>query len=128
MAFNRESDIARKNANDAYFRYCVDEWKNSVEKGFDASNSALRSILEQFRSVHSRADDEFALDDYELAFVEKTNRAVLSALLELKKSGAFDSETFLIIWYSDSDSEIINKSAKALNSSKIYKQFASEFQ
>jgi hypothetical protein len=128
VAFNRESDIAPENANDAYYRYSVDEWANLVRDGFEATNSQLRTSLEQFRSAHSRAPDSFQLDEFELAFVAKTNRAILHALLELKDGGVFDNNTYLIIWYSDANYEIMNESAQALNNPIVYEQYASEFE
>ena len=127
VAFNRESDIASENANDVYYRYSVDEWQNYVHEGFEASNSQLKSSLVQFRSVHSRDPDSFQLDEYEMAFVAKTNRAVLNAMLELKNNGTFDNNTYLIIWFSDTDDDIMNDSAKALNEPAVYEQYASEF-
>jgi hypothetical protein len=128
VAYNRESDIAPENAKDVYYRYSVDEWQNYVHEGFEASNSRLQSLLEQFRSAHSRDSDSFQLDDYEIAFVAKTNLAVLNAMLELKKNGTFDDDTYLIIWFSDADYEIMNESAKALNKADVYERYASEFQ
>ena len=128
VAFNRESDIAPEKTDDAYYRYSVDEWQNYVHEGFEASNSGLQSSLERFRSAHSRDPDSFQLDEYEVAFVAKTNRAILNAMLELKKNGTFDNNTYLIIWFSDSDYDIMNDSAKALNEPAVYEQYASEFE
>jgi hypothetical protein len=128
VAFNRESDIAPENAHDVYYRYSVDEWMNYVHDGFEASNSKLKSLLDEFRSAHSPNPDSFQLDEYETGFVAKVNRAILNAMLELKSNRTLDEDTFAIIWFSDSDYEIVNESAKALNKHEVYEQFASEFQ
>ena len=106
----------------------MDESQNYVHEGFAASNSELQSLLEQFRSAHSRTAESFQLDEYEVAFVAKTNRAILNAMLELKNNGTFDNSTYLIIWFSDSDCDIMNESARALNEPAVYEQFASEFE
>jgi Domain of unknown function (DUF4303) len=127
VAFNRDSDIAPENANKVYYRYSVDEWRNYVHEGFEASNSKLSSLLEHFRAAHSREPDTYELDEYEIAFMAKTNRAILQAMLELKNNGTFGNDTYLIIWFSDSGYEIMNESAKALNTDDVYKQYASEF-
>ena len=128
VAFNRESDIASENSAEPYYRYSVDEWQNYVHDGFDDTNSKLKSQLAQFKELHSPAVDSYELDEYEIAFVDKTNRAILDALLELKRKGTFGSDTYLIIWFSDSDYEIMNDSAKALNDAEVYEQYAAEFQ
>jgi hypothetical protein len=128
IAFNRESDIVPENSAEPYYRYSVDEWQNYVHDVFDDTNSKLQSQLAQFRELHTRADDSYQLDEYEIAFVAKTNRAILDALLELKRNGTFGNNKYLIIWFSDSDYEIMDDSAKALNAAEVYEQFAAEFQ
>jgi len=128
VAFNRESDIAPKNVNSVYYRYSVDAWRNYVREGFENSTSKLKSLLERFASMHSKDADDFYLDEYELAFVAKIHRAILDALLKLKRSGLFGSDTFLIIWYGDSDDEIMHESARALNKAEVYNEYAAEFQ
>lgn len=128
VAFNRELDVAPENSSEAYYRYSVDEWHNYVHDGFDETNVMLASQLAQFRELHTPADDSYQLDEYEIAFVAKTNRAILDALLELKQNGTFDKDTYVIIWFSDSSDEIMNDSVKALNDAEVYEQYAAEFQ
>jgi len=128
VAFNRESDVAPEYSAMAYYRYSVDEWQNYVHDGFDDTNALLESHLAQFKELHTPIDDSFQLDEYEIAFVAKTNRAILDSLLQLKRIGTFGNDTFLIIWFSDSDDEIMNDSAKALNSAEVYEKYAAEFQ
>lgn len=128
VAFNRESDIAADHSDEPYYRYSVDEWKNYVHDGFDHTNSAMKSQLDLFQEIHTIDKDSYQLDAYEIAFVAKINRAILAALMALKQKGTFGDETYVVIWFSDSDTEIMNQSAKALNSAEIYKQYASVFQ
>lgn len=128
VAFNRESDIAAENAGEAYYRYSVDEWQNYVHDGFDDSNSALESLLATFKKLHAQAEDSYQSNDYESAFVTKINRAILTSLMALKQNGTFADGTYLIIWFSDSDAEIMHQSAKALNNAQTYEKYAAEFQ
>jgi hypothetical protein len=127
VAFNQECDVAPENTKDTYYRYSVDEWHNHVVEGFDASNSILESSLAQFQKLHTRASDNYELDECEVAFIDKTNRAILDALFELKRNGTFGDDTYLIIWYPDSDYEIVDESAKALNNAEVYKQYTATF-
>jgi hypothetical protein len=127
VAFNRESDLAAEHMDEPYYRYSVDEWQNYVHDGFAMTNSVLESELAEFKKLHTPAGDSYKLDEYEIAFIAKTNRAILTALMELKKNGTFADGTYLIIWFPDSDGEVRNESAKALNTAQIYKQYASEF-
>jgi hypothetical protein len=127
VAFNHESDLAAEHSNEPYYRYSVDEWQNYVHDGFDNANSALESQLSEFKKLHTRAEGSYQLDEYEIAFIAKTNRAVLKALMKLKQNGTFTDGTYLIIWFSDSEDEIVNESARALNTDQIYEQYASEF-
>ncbi len=125
VAFNHETDIDPDNVDDDYYRYCVDEWKHRETKGFTKSIAKLKTSLKQFRTLHKRDEESFQLDEYEVAFVNKTNQAFLDALHQLKKNGTFDADTFLVIWFSDSADEIINESVKKLNSRAVSKAFLS---
>ena len=44
-----------------------------------------------------------------------------------KKSGRFRESIFVIVWYADSQYEVVLESAQALNTDEVYKEFASEF-
>jgi hypothetical protein len=127
VAFNRESDIPAEHLDEPYYRYSVDEWQNYVHNGFDDTNAAMKAQLDKFQQLHTRAEDSCVLDEYEIAFVTRINRAILAAFLALKQNGTFPDGTYLIIWFSDSTSKIMDQSAKALNSAEVYKQYASEF-
>lgn len=128
VAFNRESDIDPQNAGNAYYRYSVDEWNSYVHDGFDASKAKLESSLKHFRSIHSRSPDSFELDEHELAFMGKTNRALLNAVLKLQRNGTLGKDTFAVVWLHDSPDNIMFESAKALNKPEVYRQFKSEFE
>ncbi len=127
VAFNRESDLAAEHSNEPYYRYCVNEWQNYVHDGFENTNFVLESQLSEFKKLRTRAENTYQLDEYEIAFIAKTNRAVLKALVELKQNGTFNDETYLIIWFPDAEDEIVNESARVLNTAQIYEQYASEF-
>lgn len=119
VAFNRESDIDPSKRGEPYYRYCVDEWQNYVHEGFDAVNGELKRLLEANRLS---ADD--SIDD---AFVKSVYEAVLNAMLTLRKEHTFDGVPFVVVWLSGSDDDIVNRSAKMLNSPTIYSEFATEF-
>jgi hypothetical protein len=119
VAFNRESDIDTSKRGEPYYRYCVDEWQNYVHEGFDAVNGKLKGLLAANR--HSTDD---SIDD---AFVNSVYEAVLDALLTLRNENTFDDVPFVVVWLSDSGDDILNRSAKLLNSPEIYSEFATEF-
>ena len=49
-------------------------------------------------------------------------------MLELKKDGTFDNETYLIVWFPGAEYEIVNKSAKVLNNAEVFAQYTSAFE
>lgn len=136
-AFNRESDIKSENSDDSdddiYYRYCVDEWENWEYDEFPKTNKLIDLLNSQFKELHPKkypdkpSMEDFFLDDFEVAHVDKLLDAILTAMIELKHDGLFDSDKFLIIWFSDSDDDIINKSVKELNSTIVYENFRQEF-
>jgi hypothetical protein len=119
VAFNCESDIDASNHGQPYFRYSVDEWQNYVHDGFDTVNAELKSLLAANRES---ADD--SIDD---DFVESIYQTVLDAMKSLRDGGTFSNVPYLVVWLSDSDGDILNRSAKLLNSSDTYSEFATEF-
>ncbi|MEZ6093177.1 MAG: DUF4303 domain-containing protein [Pirellulaceae bacterium] len=127
VAFNRESDIRRENAQDVYYRYSVDEWQNYIHDGFDATNSLLKTLFDEFKQLHVDDPNNFQLDDTEVAYVAKINNAILNAMKTLKSNGTFETDTFVTIWFSDADYDIIIDSARMLNTPEIFEQFSSEF-
>ena len=119
VAFNCESDIDASNHGQTYFRYSVDEWQNYVRDGFDTVNAELKSLL----AANRESADDLIDDD----FVESIYQTVLDAMKSLRDGGTFNDVQYLVVWLSDSDGDILNRSAKLLNSSEIYSDFATEF-
>jgi hypothetical protein len=101
-----------------YYRYSPDEWSDWDDFGmFDDVNKMIRQIADA-------ADDNFD------AFVDKMFEIMLWTLNELDKEGLFgikDDSRFLVIWASDSANEIMDISAKTLNSTKAYSEYKTEF-
>ncbi len=119
VAFNCESDIDASNRGQPYYRYSVDEWQNYVHGGFDTVNGELKSLL--------AANRESTDDPIDGNFVESIYQTVLDAMQALRADGTFNNVPYLIVWLSDSGDGILNRSAKLLNSSETYLDFATEF-
>ena len=122
VAFSRESELT-----DDFSRFSVNDWQNFVYDGFAKTNSELKSLLNEFRDRHTRIQDGPIIDDYEVAYIEKIDRAILNALLELKRLGVFTDDQFIVIWYSNADCDIVNDSARQLNVPDTYKKFKTQF-
>ena len=112
-----------------FYRYSVDEWENYEHGEFSDTNKFIQSLNSQFQQLHFKEDpNNFVMDEFEIAHIEKLHNAILRALIDLRDDGIFGSNNnFVIIWISDSDEEIIYQSAKALNSASVYETFMSEF-
>jgi phage/plasmid-associated DNA primase len=85
-------------------------------------------MFEEVNRIISKYDEE--LEEEFVKFKKDILNTLLQAMKELEYeglSGTKTDERFLVIWLSDSDDEIINISAKQLNTQKVYKEFASEF-
>lgn len=119
VAIGRESDLKPEHATDPYYRYCVSEWKTWIRDGFERTKHILRSRLEQFKELHQKAENDFALDQYEETFIQKTDDAILQALKQLQQSGVFSNATYLIIWYPGNSYPIMRRSAQQLNSPEV---------
>lgn len=119
VAFNCESDIDDSNRGQPYYRYSVDEWQNYVHDGFDTVNRELKALL-----AATKSSDDDSIDD---TFVESVYQAVLNAMQALRNDKIFDGVPYLVIWLSDSGDSILNRSAKLLNSTEVYSEFAAEF-
>jgi hypothetical protein len=119
VAFNCESDIDDSNRGQSYYRYSVDEWQNYVHDGFDAVNRELKVLL-----TANKSSEDDSIDD---TFVNSVYQAALDAMQALRKDDTFDGVPYLVIWLSDSGDSILNRSAKLLNSTEVYAEFASEF-
>ncbi|MEZ6141496.1 MAG: DUF4303 domain-containing protein [Zavarzinella sp.] len=123
VAFNCESDIDEENKKKPYYRYSVDEWQNYVHDGFEATNAELKSILSEFKTLTKQQDDDGAVE----YLAPSINKTLLNALMSLRNDGTFEGIAYVVIWISDSSDEIINQSAKSLNSAEVYDEYASEF-
>lgn len=119
VAFNCESDIDDSKRGQSYYRYSVDEWQNYVHDGFDASNQELKALL-----TATKSSDDDSIDD---TFVSSVYQAVLDAMQVLRNDNTFEGVPYLVVWLSDSGDSILNRSAKLLNSTEVYAEFASEF-
>jgi hypothetical protein len=90
-----------------------------VHDGFNAVNRELKVLL-----TANKSSDDDSIDD---TFVNSVYQAALDAMQALRKDGTFDAVPYLVIWLSDSGDSILNRSAKLLNSTEVYAEFASEF-
>lgn len=124
VAYNGESDIDEEKREEVYYRYSVDEWENYIHDGFETANAQLKTLLPHFEASMKIDDD----GDTKMAFVAAVNQTILDALISLRKDGTLDGVPYVVIWLSDSGDEIMDQSAKALNSAEVYAEYASEFE
>jgi hypothetical protein len=127
VAYNLESDIDPKNKKSNYYRFSVDEWANYGHDGFDRTNVRLNQLAEQFEELRGTFFTSPRLQPEDSAYIAKRHQSIVRALQVLKERRVFRDETFLVIWLSDSDDNIMLNSAKVLNPQKVYKAFASAF-
>lgn len=139
VAYNLDESILVAGDTAERTGYIVNEWQNMVHDGFDAANLELNKILTKFRKNHSKPEPEivfdehgqvtleslerFITDDLENLYVSKVNRSILAAMMRLKESGVFNSDPFLEVFVFESSCEIVNTSAKLLNSSAHYANY-----
>ncbi len=126
IVYNCESDLESEYKEDDYYRFCVDEWKNWETEGFDETNSRLAEQFKQFRSMHPEDPDSFEIDEFESAYIGKINKCILDALTVVREKQIFSQDTFLVVWLSDSEDQIVTQSAEKLNLSSIYDRYAAE--
>jgi hypothetical protein len=127
VAFNRESDIAPENFTNIYYRYSVDEWSNYEHGELPKSSAIIDSRNAQFKELHiNNKHNDYEMDNWEIAHAEKLLNTILAAMIELRDDGLIGGDkSFAVIWISDDD--IVNKSAKVLNSDAVYQTFIQEF-
>jgi len=118
---NRECDIdAEKEDKDYfYYRYGADEYE--IWEDYD--------LFHEVNVVMDKSIEEVEEDEYEET-VERLFNEALEVMAELKEEGLFgnvDDSKYLAVWVSDSCDEIMEKSVKMLNTSKVYEEYASEF-
>ena len=129
-ATNGEADIKVPPDDDQYhyFRYSVDEWQHYHPDGFVAANKLLAEANERFRSMHSKAEDDCMMDEFEVAHADALLDAVVRGLESAKHAGAFVGiEPFLAVWISDSGHSIMVESVRRLNSEIVSEEFVAEF-
>ena len=131
-AYNSESDIKAVKTDEQYkyYRYSVDEWEHYDPDRFDEVNTLLADVNAQFETLHEKDPeaDEFEMDEAEEAYANALLKTFLLGFEAAKSAGVFgDTGRFLAIWISDSDSDIMVKSVKRLNSAKVASEFMKEF-
>ena len=127
---NSEADIKVPPPDNQYryYHYSVDEWAHWDHEGFSAANSLLAQENERFKSVHSKAEGDCMMDEFEVAHANVLLDSVVQGLQTAKDGGAFgDTVPFLVVWISDSGHEIMVESVRRLNSATVAKEFMSEF-
>lgn len=129
-ATNTEADIkvSRSDGQYRYYRYSVDEWSHYDHDGFAAANALLLEANEQFKSMHSKADDDYMMDEYEVAHADVLLDSIVQGIEAAKTGGVFgSSEPFLVVWISDSGANIMVESAQRLNPTAVATEFMREF-
>lgn len=127
---NTAADIQRPSSSSEYlyYRYSVDEWAHWDHDHFAAANELLLEEKERFSSMHPKAEDDFEMDELELAHADALYEAIVQGLETARAGGTFgESEPFLVVWISDSDHAIMLESAKRLNSGVVAAEFTSQF-
>jgi hypothetical protein len=127
---NTEADIKvpPTDKHSRYYRYSVDEWAHWDHDGFEAANALLVEANARFRSLHTKADSGYMLDEFEIAHGNALLDAVVDGLQNARAGGVFGAiKPFLVVWISDSGHEIMAESAQRLNSAAVAKEFMREF-
>ncbi len=130
VAFNRESDIQVSSEHEEYryYKYSVDEWSHWVYDGFDTVNKLLEEANAEFSSMHTKDENNYLMDEYEILHSDVLLEAVVRGLEIASHNGAFGTKNpFLVVWISDSDHKIINESVHRLNSQAVTRDFMAEF-
>ncbi|MDX1944352.1 MAG: DUF4303 domain-containing protein [Pirellulaceae bacterium] len=129
-ATNGEADIKVPPDDDQYryYRYSVDEWQHYHHGGFAEANRLIAEANARFRSLHSKADGDYTMDEFEMAHADALLDAVVRGLGTAKHAGAFGgAEPFLAVWISDSGHRIMVESVQRLNSEAVADEFVAEF-
>ncbi|WP_337173633.1 hypothetical protein [Paludisphaera sp.] len=112
-----------------YHRYRVDEWGHWEEGAFPAADAIISSLNERFRSLHSRPEGVFAMDEFEVAHADALLDAIVSGLAAARDAAALgDPAPFLAVWISDFGVDgIIEDSVQRLNPPHVADDFMEEF-
>lgn len=117
---NKEGSIKVNSADPSYnyYRYGAVEWSEWDDFGtFDEVNKMIKNY-------HESEEDPF--DER----VKTLLRESLEVLIELESEGLFgprNDNRFVSICVSDSANEMMTDSVRALNTSKVFEEYASEF-
>lgn len=102
-----------------YYRYGAVEWSEWDDFGmFDEVNKTIKRY-------HETVEEDFDL------LIDTLLNELLKVLIELESEGLFgdrNDNRFIDICVSDSSNEIMLKSARLLNTLKVYEEYASEFE
>ena len=129
-ATNTEADIQvpRENGQYLYYRFSVDEWAHYDQGGFEAANALLDQENTRFKSMHSKPEDDYMMDDLEVAHAEVLLESIIQGIEAAKTGGVFGAaDPFLVVWIPDSDDEVMERSVRRLNSAAVATDFLSEF-
>ena len=109
-------EVDKADAEYCYYRYCPNEWSDWDDFGM------FSEVNEIITELYQEMNDDF------LGYKKGVLRQAMQALLELESEGLFgekNDERFLIVFLSDSANDIMNISAKELNTSNVYEEFTS---
>jgi hypothetical protein len=129
-ATNAETDIKvpRTDGQYSYYRFSVDEWAHWDHGGFAAANARLAEANERFKSMHSKTDEDYMMDEFEVAHADVLLESIMRGLETAKASGVFgESEPFLVVWISDSGHVMLGESVRRLNSTAVATEFIKQF-
>jgi hypothetical protein len=127
---NTEADIKapRTDSLYGYYRYSVDEWAHWERDRFMAADGLMAEANQRFRTLHTRADGDRRMDEYELAHADALLDAIVSGLRAARDGGAFcDADPFLVVWISDSGHRIMAESISRLNPTAVAREAKREF-
>ena len=127
VVWNQSQDIKK---DTAYYRYSVDEWIHWDYDALDSVTPLITDLNQKFSNLHSESEDDFEMEEFEVAHIRAYHDTFLKAFRDLKSEGVFDfpnADPFLVIWISDSESEVMRDSVRELNSPKVIEEFKSEF-
>lgn len=116
----------------AYYRYSVDEWPHYELDALASITPMLTALNETFADLHRgrKPEGDYAMDRFERAHIRAYQDTLLQAMRELRQEGVFafpNAEPYLVIWLSDSGSEIMWRSVKELNCPETVSAFLGEF-
>ena len=78
--------------------------------------------------MHSKPEDDYMMDDLEVAHAEVLLESIIQGIEAAKTGGVFGAaDPFLVVWISDSDDEVMERSVRRLNSAAVATDFLSEF-